>query len=83
MIPDCAIITGTRCRYACRTVAEVDAHLAGLIAWLAKTLPKMHTGARRVAQISFARDIDRLLNARAMLASLDTLDEDLAELASM
>lgn len=77
------MVAGTRCRYACRSVDEVDAHLAGLIAWLAKTLPKMHTGARRVAQINFARDIDRLLNARAMMASLDTLDEDLAELATM
>jgi len=72
--PDCVIVTGTRSRYACRSVAEVDAHLAGLITWLAK-LPKIRHDQRRV---DLGRDVDQLLNARAMLASLDTLDDELA-----
>jgi hypothetical protein len=79
--PDVPIVTGTRTRYACRSIAEVDAHLTGLLSWLDRNLPKMHPGQRRAAEANYARDIDKLLNARAMLASLLTLEEDLADLS--
>lgn len=79
--PDVAIVQGTRSRYACRSVAEIDAHLTGLLAWLDRNLVKMHPGQRAIAQSNYARDIDGLLHARVMLAALATLDEDLADLS--
>lgn len=81
--PDALIVQGARTRYACRSIAEVDAHLAGLTAWLARSLPHMHPGQRRAVEVSYGRDIDRLLHARAMLASLATLDDDLDALGTM
>jgi hypothetical protein len=81
MNPDDPIVQGTRTRYACRSVAEVDAHLKGLTDWMQRTLPKMLPGARRAAEANYGRDVDKLLNARAMLASLLTLEDDLTDLS--
>lgn len=82
MTPDVPIVQGTRTRYACRSVAEIDGHLTGLTQWLSDNLPKMRPGQRRAAEASYARDIDKLLHARAMLTALDTLDDDLAALGA-
>jgi hypothetical protein len=79
--PDVSIVRGTRARYACRSVQEVDAHLTGLLDWLRVNLPKMRPGQRAHAERNFGRDIDGLLHARLMLAALATLDEDLADLS--
>lgn len=77
---DAAVLEGARTRYACRSVAEVDSHLLGITRWLAVNLPKLRGSQKRTVQLNYARDIDRLLNARALLASLVTLDDDLAAL---
>jgi hypothetical protein len=79
--PDTPIVKGARTRYACRSVAEIDAHLAYVTDWLTENLPQLRGSQRRTAEINGARDVDRLLHARAMLASLATLDDDLADLS--
>jgi hypothetical protein len=78
MNPDAPFVQGVRTRYSCRSVAEIDAHLVGLTDWMAHCLPKMFPGARRAAEASYARDIDKLLNARVMVAAFETMDDDLA-----
>jgi hypothetical protein len=78
--PDTPVVKGARTRYRCGSVADVDAHLAYVTGWLAENLPQLKGSQRRTAEINGARDIDRLLNARTMLAALTTLDGEVGPL---
>jgi hypothetical protein len=78
--PDVSLVRGSRSRYSCRTVADVDGHLRGIRAWLRRNLPAM-TGERQARILAQYRvDLDALLDARIMLAALATLEDDLGEL---
>jgi hypothetical protein len=79
--PDTPVVKGARTRYRCGSVEQVDEHLAYVTTWLAENLPTLTGSQRRTVEINGARDVDRLLNARALLLSLATLDDDLADLS--
>jgi hypothetical protein len=75
--PDANIVKGTTTRYSCQTVADVDKHLVAITGWLAKILPTMTPDRQARIQAVYRTDLDALLDARIMLASLDSLDADL------
>lgn len=80
--PDVTLVVGTRVRYACRSVTEVDSHLTALLEWMAVTLPKLPDSQRRTLTACCGQDVDRLLNARTMLAAFETLDADLGTMSA-
>jgi hypothetical protein len=75
--PDANIVKGTTTRYSCCTVADADKHLAALTGWLAKILPTMTPDHQARIQAVYRTDLNALLDARIMLALLDSLDADL------
>jgi hypothetical protein len=82
MTEDAPIVRGSSARYACRSVAEIDAHLKGITEWLGRELPAMHEGKRRAALRKYNYDIDKLLVARVMVAAFETMDADLDALGA-
>jgi hypothetical protein len=80
--PDANIVKGTTTRYSCCTVADVDKHLAALTGWLAKILPTMTPDRQARILAVYRTDLNALLDARVMLASLDSLDADLDALSA-
>jgi hypothetical protein len=79
--PDAPIVVGSRAKYSCRSVDEVDAHLRALIDLINREVPTYHPGKQRAAHVRYRLDIDKLLNARLMLVSWQSIDDDLADLA--
>jgi hypothetical protein len=80
--PDASIVKGTTTRYSCCTVVDVDKHLAALTGWLAKILPTMTADRQARILAVYRTDLNALLDARVMLALLDSLDDDLDALSA-
>lgn len=81
--PDASVIHGARSTYLCRDVADVDYQLRGVLAVLARALPRLRGEQLARVRARFAVDVNALLDARIMLAALATLDTDLAASAAV
>lgn len=77
---DTVIVCGTRSRYSCRDLVEVDRHLLKLVGRLRRTLPSLTVDRQAWIRQQYGVDLDSLLDARIMLRALATLDADLARL---
>lgn len=78
------IVRGTRARYSCRDVFEVDRHLYRLAVGRHRALPYVVSQVRRdLIRRQFLADLDLLLDARLMLTALLDLDDELADLAEV